>query len=720
MKISLQDLLLELSTTEIRNKFYSDINLSAFNSIVSADPRTKVRDGEVVKVGKYGKILLTMYKKGNLKLEDLPKATEYLEIIYKKQLGIPHTLDNLNDLFDIVAPFIIKDGETDIHKLVSSLGDGDYELLFEDEQWYIFKPKTQKGDCVLGSGSEWCTTWGDLSTNPHHRDRSSHFPRYSNSGNGLFIVVNKEDNKVKYQFHEESGQFMDINDRGINIKQFLDTNPSINQFFNPALKDLVNASDGDMDSAIGRKMISEGGVDAIVNELTRRYGGKPIVPIFVEAKDTDNLVALNDAINTTDFYITDFYNGWISFKNLDDEDLAVYDSLGYNNSDSYVDEEDVSSYIEYNMDDIFQKKIGAIRDAFNANGIDIEEFLKYLKEQKNGYADGVNKYFMMKLISDCGKQSDFEQIISGAIGSAKDDALKEASYDVQEKVDNLFKITNSSYEGKQINENIFFLFLIRNDYYDMDSFKDFLSATFNIATESYQIYEEVDELARELESIDEKDILSDIENLIPNMVEWFMDAFDDEVIKYHQLDNEDSRRWAEITDEREYEIKLQMALGELKQILIANNKDHNPDTEMSNEARTLTIFPNKINIPNKLVYINFMDNNTYKSVNDYVRFDQLAYYINYKDLSKVFYDKLDGILKSIGLDRNKNEVENELVKLKLFYDRVNYEDETIFIELTQKSNNETLSGTVKIDSLPTHFRNYKLFESYLKYFKNIL
>jgi hypothetical protein len=68
-----EDILNESSVADIKSKYYSDIADDVFNQIVSSDPKTVVRDGEVMKVGKYSKLLLSMYRQGNLKLEDLPK-----------------------------------------------------------------------------------------------------------------------------------------------------------------------------------------------------------------------------------------------------------------------------------------------------------------------------------------------------------------------------------------------------------------------------------------------------------------------------------------------------------------------------------------------------------------------------------------------------------------------------------------------------------------------
>jgi hypothetical protein len=77
------------SLEEIYNQYYSDIPLQIFNRIIKADPKTVVKNDKIVKVGKYAKILLNIYKIGNMpNLENLVEATRYLTIVYNKNLSM--------------------------------------------------------------------------------------------------------------------------------------------------------------------------------------------------------------------------------------------------------------------------------------------------------------------------------------------------------------------------------------------------------------------------------------------------------------------------------------------------------------------------------------------------------------------------------------------------------------------------------------------------------
>ena len=147
LRLLFEELLDEASVADIKSKYYSDIADDVFNQIVSSDPKTVVRDGEVMKVGKYTKLLLSMYRQGNLKLEDLPKANEYLEIVYKRQIPLNPNLVNLAELYELVKPYMLNDGETDLSVLVDYLDSSQYEMVMDGEQWYIFKPKDEKAAC---------------------------------------------------------------------------------------------------------------------------------------------------------------------------------------------------------------------------------------------------------------------------------------------------------------------------------------------------------------------------------------------------------------------------------------------------------------------------------------------------------------------------------------------------------------------------------------------
>ena len=79
LDVLMEELLLELSGQEIHQKYYSKIPYETFINIVISDPRSNVDGvGNLLNLGKYSKLLLSLYQKGTLQIEDLVKAKEYL------------------------------------------------------------------------------------------------------------------------------------------------------------------------------------------------------------------------------------------------------------------------------------------------------------------------------------------------------------------------------------------------------------------------------------------------------------------------------------------------------------------------------------------------------------------------------------------------------------------------------------------------------------------
>ena len=221
-KILLEDLLNELSGEEIYKKYYSKIPYDDFVSLISADPQTVVDQdsGKIQRMGKYSKLLVGIFQKGGLQIEDLDKAKEYLGYVYQHKIPLDlGKIKELGDLYNVVKEYIAKDTKS-LGEILKILSKDEFRVLHNGERWYIFQPLTEKASCYLGVNTEWCTTWGPYTLNKRHKDRSNMFSRYSPSG-PLFIMIDKKNPDHKYQFHFESNQFMDKDDKRINTSEFI-------------------------------------------------------------------------------------------------------------------------------------------------------------------------------------------------------------------------------------------------------------------------------------------------------------------------------------------------------------------------------------------------------------------------------------------------------------------------------------------------------------------
>ncbi len=250
-----EEVLLEATKEQLGIQF-KDVKEDTFNKIFEADPYN----------GKYAQWLLKIYEMGNLPLEDLYKATEYLTIYHKiknkldpkyknihqtinKKIEYIDTYDNqkkyriektptiksLQELFQIIKPY--KEQDAGLSKKDKLKKDN---LVYEDEKWEVYIPKTYEASCQLGSDTEWCTATGK--TREYYDD-------YSKKGQ-LYILINKNNRKKKYQFHFEEHQFMDKDDSQIGLEAFFIKNPDILFNFFAKNENILNDQVGDVTYSI--------------------------------------------------------------------------------------------------------------------------------------------------------------------------------------------------------------------------------------------------------------------------------------------------------------------------------------------------------------------------------------------------------------------------------------------------------------------------------------
>jgi hypothetical protein len=217
--IPFHDFLNESKLEDIYSKYYADIESNTFTQIISADPTSIVKNGEVVKMGIYSKWLLSLYKADGLKLEDLYKATGYLttfDKLKKRKLLSGQQADILSfktlpELFQTISEVGGTGKPTkDESYLINDqyfINNGQAELYFENADYLIVIPRTLEASQFYGKDTEWCTLKPNM------------FKKYSDQGN-LYIIIDKRklnsrDRKRRLQFHFESKQFMDMDDKNL-------------------------------------------------------------------------------------------------------------------------------------------------------------------------------------------------------------------------------------------------------------------------------------------------------------------------------------------------------------------------------------------------------------------------------------------------------------------------------------------------------------------------
>jgi hypothetical protein len=399
----IEDLLTELSGTEIYNKYYTKIPYDDFKLIVNSDPQTDISsDGTVTRMGKYSKLLLSMFQKGGLKLEDLEKAEEYLGYVYSHRVPIEvNKINELGDLYNSIKDYIAKDTKS-LSEILKVLSENEYKILHNGEEWYVFQPLTEKAACYLGVNTEWCTTWGPYSLNKKNKDRGNLYQRYAKDG-PLYIMIEKSNPDYKFQFHFESKQFMDKDDKRINTSEFLTNKTELLNFFFPSfirevsneeiqlelkridvLPDeygttLIKKSIGQIDNPLINAILNEDEValeqlfvSDDLNGSIEVSGGRLVIPVSDLKDDTQTLY---DVIS---YYEYESENGW----------QFVYDDMRDRGIDEYEEENLLkffTDYYESNKDEL--KNTLAIRDFSQFNQMFFDNYKSNNDIQEDFWTD---------------------------------------------------------------------------------------------------------------------------------------------------------------------------------------------------------------------------------------------------------------------------------------------------------------------------------------------
>lgn len=415
--MSEKNLLQELSGDEIYQKFYTAIPQPLFKQMVSADPKTVIDGDKIIKIGQYAKLIINLYQNKQLRIEDLPAFKEYLGYVYKYQIPVDiKSIKNLSDLYDLVKDRMLK-SNVSFDNALNELDPKEYKVLYNGKYWVIYYPLTQKAACYLGANTQWCTTWGEESLNPSFKDRNSYYNTYNSGsvsyqGNStydfsegkadhLYILVNKADPEhTRYQFHFSTKQFMNMDDRQINIGNFLTENKEILTFFFPSLID-KKTSESDYEYA-RMKFLPGGYRNELLEKLRDKFADTPLISSIIDMDNDafDNLIENNPNLVEYDLSGDIEFNVKTLSRTLD----YYYDVL----TNGRFDINDASNFLS---EDIYQymkdETEYLLKDSFNA----------YYEKNKT---DLVNKYAIKSI--DKLKELFYEEYLD-------DNGIKEAFYD---------------------------------------------------------------------------------------------------------------------------------------------------------------------------------------------------------------------------------------------------------------------------------------------------
>ena len=222
-----EDILME--TLEDVKKYYPTISQEDFDRVIALDPTFRK---EQDKLGTYGTWILSLFQKGNLKNEGhvkdiLTRFDKEKKNLKNKDIMTYKSLEDLDNALNDEESYKDQTDRQKLRKTQDAVRKSDLskeaEKVYEDSDWEVWIPHTYEASCKLGRGSHWCTA----STEDDY-----YYNYYKNDfGGEYYININKHNPDEKYQFHFESGQFMDASDRSIDMADFLNKNQGLKKFY---------------------------------------------------------------------------------------------------------------------------------------------------------------------------------------------------------------------------------------------------------------------------------------------------------------------------------------------------------------------------------------------------------------------------------------------------------------------------------------------------------
>ena len=213
-------------------KGIENIDEDTILQIVKSDPTYN----ENTQRGKYSFWLLNLYIFNKLKLEDLYKAEEYLssfednkKYLENKDIQQFHSLQDLyTSLSKIKKPELTKSQFNRKVKNIPLDDNINIKHYMSTKYYDIYIPLTYEGSIRLGKGTQWCTAT---------EETDEHYKIYTKDGT-LYVLINKKNPKIKYQFHNETKELANNNDYSLSPFTFAKLDKGLIDFFQTFYDDL--------------------------------------------------------------------------------------------------------------------------------------------------------------------------------------------------------------------------------------------------------------------------------------------------------------------------------------------------------------------------------------------------------------------------------------------------------------------------------------------------
>ena len=204
------------------------INLETYNQIIQADPTYKQESDH----GKYVSWLLILFNQEKLKIEDLYKARNYLELFEKNKKYIQEKdilkYKSLPELYSAIQKYEIISRDnvspSQYNRYINSIkleDNKNIQLYMSTKNFNIYIPLTYEGSVKLGRNTQWCTAYS--------KSREA-YDKYTKNGK-LYVFIDKRNEKIKYQFSDSEKYLAGNRDNTVDLPQFVYDNIDLIDFF---------------------------------------------------------------------------------------------------------------------------------------------------------------------------------------------------------------------------------------------------------------------------------------------------------------------------------------------------------------------------------------------------------------------------------------------------------------------------------------------------------
>lgn len=231
MRFLIEELLLE-DIWDLK-KYFPNIPDEKYVDLLKLDPTYK--GGDIA--GTYAKWILGLANKN--KLDNIGHITDILKRfdsekknLINKDIMRYKSLEDLDSMLNDPDSYKNKSHRQEVRQRQKDRKAVDLsseaKKVYEDSEWEVWVPETYAASCKLGQGTRWCTA---------STEDSYYYNMYKNTyGGDYYIIINKHNPEEKYQFHFESGQYMDSDDSSIDLGDFMLENKGLSDFFKNKIK----------------------------------------------------------------------------------------------------------------------------------------------------------------------------------------------------------------------------------------------------------------------------------------------------------------------------------------------------------------------------------------------------------------------------------------------------------------------------------------------------